>query len=114
MGMLVHPSVTLSLFNSYVLDACDAVPAQTTTVPTTASITPCDWHPELSRSHFCWPAFLFALRPNNDFWIFGLSENLTRLCFADVVCMDGTFDACPASYKKLLTIHAFNAGTSDI
>jgi hypothetical protein len=52
--------------------------------------------------------FLMESGPNNDFLIFCSPENLTRLCFADLLCMDGTFDACPALYSQLFTIHAFD------
>jgi len=48
--------------------------------------------------------FLMASGPNNDFIVFCSPENLTRLCFAAIVCMDG----CPALYAQLFTIHIFD------
>jgi hypothetical protein len=32
---------------------------------------------------------------------------LKRLCAADTICMDGTFQTAPAMYEQLVTIQSF-------
>lgn len=56
--------------------------------------------------------FLFS-ELNNEYMAFGTLENLRRLCHADWVSMDGTFDTTPrgahghALFGQLFTIHCF-------
>jgi hypothetical protein len=44
---------------------------------------------------------------NNNILIFCTPTNLRRLCEADLVCIDGTFDAAPNLFAQLFTIQAF-------
>jgi len=44
-----------------------------------------------------------ACGPSNDYMIFCTPDNLIRLGFASVICMD----ACPSLFSQLFTIHAF-------
>lgn len=51
--------------------------------------------------------FLMSWRPGNRFLLFTTVDNLTRLCQANAIYMDGTFDAAPRIFSQLYTIHAF-------
>ena len=51
--------------------------------------------------------FLLEATPENDILIFCTPSNLRELCMADVIAMDGTFDAVPALYMQLFTLHVF-------
>lgn len=51
--------------------------------------------------------FLMSWRPGNRFILFTTVDNLTRLCQANIIYMDGTFDAAPQIFSQLYTIHAF-------
>lgn len=55
-------------------------------------------------------AFLLHQSANNDIVIFCSPSNLKLLCRADLVSMDGTFDAAPAMYSQLFTLHVFEHG----
>jgi hypothetical protein len=52
--------------------------------------------------------FLLHCSTNNDFIIFCTPSSLDLLCQADIVCVDGTFDVCPALFQQLFTMHAFS------
>lgn len=51
--------------------------------------------------------FLLHAEPGNEFLLFATDANLRLLCEADIVSMDGTFDACPHLYGQLFTLHVF-------
>jgi hypothetical protein len=52
--------------------------------------------------------FLLSSDPGNGFLLFSTVDNLTRLCQASTVYMDGTFAAVPrVLYSQLYSIHAF-------
>ncbi len=44
---------------------------------------------------------------NNDYLIFATLENMRRLCLANVIYMDGTFDTAPQLYEQVYTVHCF-------
>jgi hypothetical protein len=50
--------------------------------------------------------FLFAGN-NNDYMAFATSENLRRLCNAEIIAVDGTFDVVPRLFGQLFTLHYF-------
>jgi hypothetical protein len=51
--------------------------------------------------------FVLYEEPNKDFIIFCTPTSLDLLCDADVVYMDGTFDASPVLFQQLYTMHVF-------
>ena len=51
--------------------------------------------------------FLLHSAPGNDLLVFCTPANLRLLCDSQVVCIDGTFGACPALYSQLFTFHGF-------
>ena len=54
--------------------------------------------------------FLLHQSVNSHIIIFCTPSNLKLLCSAAVVCIDGTFDAVPALYTQLFTLHVFEQG----
>ena len=68
--------------------------------------------PDSLKSTLSGQPFLMEAAPNNDYLLFCSPHNLVLLCSADVIAMDGTFDACPPQYSggQMFTIHAFEQG----
>ena len=54
--------------------------------------------------------FLIYQSASSDVVIFCTTTNLQLLCRAELVTMDGTFDAAPALYSQLFTLHVFEFG----
>jgi hypothetical protein len=51
--------------------------------------------------------FLVECGQNGNYIIFATEDNMRRLCQADIVSMDGTFDAVPTMFRQMFTLHAF-------
>jgi MULE transposase domain len=67
--------------------------------------------PDIYRTTSTGETFLMANSSiNNSIMIFCTTSNLKLLCGANVVCMDGTFDAVPHLYSQLFTLHSFEHG----
>ena len=63
--------------------------------------------PDIYRMTTAGEEFLLHQSHSNDILIFCTQSNLRQLCSADLVCMDGTFDASPKLYSQLFTLHVF-------
>ena len=42
--------------------------------------------------------------------IFATDRNVTLLCEAETIYVDGTFETCPRLFYQVFTIHAFKNG----
>jgi len=66
--------------------------------------------PEIYSKTSTGEPFLLYQSSNSDIIIFCTPSNLKQLCRADLISMDGTFDAAPVLYAQLFTLHAFQHG----
>jgi len=66
--------------------------------------------PELYSKTTTGEQFLLFQSANNNIIIFCSPSNLGHLSRADTISMDGTFDAVPALYAQMFSLHAFEHG----
>jgi hypothetical protein len=65
--------------------------------------------PEIYSNTATGEKFLMYTSEGNELIIFCTPSNMKRLCQANVITMDGTFDAAPKLYMQLFTIHVFES-----